>query len=385
MIEIREKSKCSGCHACVGICPKQCITMVCDEEGFWYPQVNSEICINCGLCEKVCPIINPITIEKTEAEIDAYAAYTKKEDVRLNSSSGGVFTEIASYVIQQGGIVFGAAFGETFEVAHTYTETEEGLETFRGSKYVQSKIGNSYEQAQQYLKEGRMVLFTGTPCQIGGLLSFLKKPYDNLITQDVICHGVPSPIVWKQYIKHREKEAASATRKTFFRHKKYGWKTYSVLFEFTNNTEYVQVFSEDLYIRGFLADLCLRPSCYACAFKNKLRPSDFTLADFWGIQNVIPEMDDDQGTSLVFVNSEKGKKIFEQLKSQIVYKKTDLDTAIKYNRSMIQSVALPPKRDNFMHAIKTQDFQCVVQKYCKKSFIRRVLRKLRRCLRWIKK
>ena len=138
-------------------------------------------------------------------------------------------------------------------------------------------------------------------------------------------------------------------------------------------------------MQGFLADVCLRPSCYACAFKNKLRPSDFTLADFWGIQNVMPEMDDDQGTSLVFVNSEKGKKIFEQLKNQIVYKKTDLDTAIKYNHSMIQSVALPPKRDNFMRDIKTQDFQCVVQKYCKKSFIRRALRKLRRCLRWIKK
>ena len=385
MIEIREKSRCSGCHACTSICPKHCISMVCDEEGFWYPQVDSVTCINCGMCEKVCPILNPITIEKTEAEIDAYAAYSKQEEIRLNSSSGGMFTEIATYVIRKGGVVFGASFDENFDVVHTYTETEEELEHFRGSKYVQSKIGETYRQAQQFLKEGRLVLFTGTPCQIGGLFAFLKKPYENLITQDIICHGVPSPMVWKKYVQFREAEAASQTRRTFFRHKKYGWKTYSVLFEYSNNTEYVQVLGKDLYMRAFLADLCLRPSCYQCSFKSKVRASDFTIADFWGIQNVMPEMDDDKGTSLVFVNSEKGREIFEQLKKQIVCKKTDLDTAIQYNPSMIKSVAMPPKRDHFMRAIKTQDFSCTVQKYCKKSFIRRVLRKLRRWLRWVKK
>ena len=379
MITVKQKADCCGCYACATVCPENCISMVKDDDGFWYPSVDLSICINCGVCEKACPVLTPSPNNKT-SKILSYAAYTKDEQIRMESSSGGLFTEIAKYVILQGGVVFGAAFDEEHDVVHTYTESLEGLEAFRGSKYVQSKIGDTYSVARAFLKQGRIVLFTGTPCQIEGLLTFLGREYDNLITQDIICHGVPSPMVWRKYIEYREQTSASATQRTFFRHKKYGWKTYSVRFIFTNRTEYVGSLNEDPYMRGFLADLCLRPSCYACHFKNKYRKSDFTLADFWGIQNVCPEMDDDKGTSLIFVNSDRGAQIFDAVRERIVTKEVDADIAIGFNSSMIKSVDEPRKRKNFLNDIKTQDFVVVVQKYCRGSFLRKVYRKLRRIL-----
>lgn len=212
MITIQDKTKCSGCHACAQVCPKQCIAMEVDTEGFWYPVVDTALCVECGLCETSCPIQHPLANNKTENDITAYAAVNKNDEIRLQSSSGGIFTLIASEVIHQGGVVFGAAFDKTFAVGHQYTETIDGLAVFRGSKYVQSRIGDTYKQAEAFLKDGRTVLFTGTPCQIGGLLVYLKQDYDNLITQDIICHGVPSPMVWQSYIKYREKNAVSATR-----------------------------------------------------------------------------------------------------------------------------------------------------------------------------
>lgn len=282
MIEIIQKEKCSGCHGCVNACPKHCITMHPDTEGFWYPQINKEQCIACGLCEKVCPIIR-----KNESDdhftTKAMAAINQDEEIRLKSSSGGVFTLIAEEIIKQGGAVFGAAFSEDFKsVHHICVDTVEGLDKLRGSKYVQSRIGDTYKQAKAFLEEGKKVLFTGTPCQISGLYAYLAKPYENLYTQDLICHGTPSPMVWKKYVEYREQKAASKTQRMFFRHKQYGWKTYAVLFEFANNTAYGKTLHEDAFMKVFLSNICLRPSCYACSFKTLHRESDLTLADFWG-------------------------------------------------------------------------------------------------------
>ena len=205
MIQITEKSKCTGCHACVNACPKNCIGMVSDEEGFLYPEIRQTECVNCGKCEKVCPLLNGKTKNPDALQI-GYAAYNKDETIRLKSSSGGIFTLLAEWIIQQGGVVVGAAMTEDCKsVQHTIAETIEDLENLRGSKYLQSTIGTIFKTVKKYLDSGRLVLFTGTPCQIGGLYSYLGKEYDNLYTQDLICHGVPSPLIWKNYVELRER------------------------------------------------------------------------------------------------------------------------------------------------------------------------------------
>lgn len=374
------KSKCTGCHACANICPQKCISMAADNEGFLYPVINTELCINCGLCEKVCPIVNGKTAAN-EREVRAYAAINKNEEIRLNSSSGGIFTLIAENVLDKDGVVFGAAFDKDFDVIHTYAKTKDKLEQFRGSKYVQSVIGKTYKQAKEFLEQGRTVLFTGTPCQIGGLYSYLGKDYANLITQDLICHGVPSPMVWRKYLEYREKISRVSARRISFRRKDCGWKKFSVSCEFTNDTEYLSELTEDPYMQAFLHNLCLRPSCYDCAFKTKHRQADITLADFWGIQYIAPEMDDDKGISLLIVNSEKGEQILEEFKNNLILQKVDLSEAIKYNSAMITSVSLPKNRTKFMSDIWHQSFDKTAKKYCKVKFIVKVKNKLKSILK----
>lgn len=198
MIHITDKRDCCGCNSCVQRCPKSCIRMREDDEGFLYPEVDESVCIDCGLCEKVCPVIHQA---RENRPIVVCAAKNKSEEIRYQSSSGGVFTALANEIIREGGVVFGAGFDENWEVKHDCTETVEGLSAFRGSKYVQSRIGDSFKKAEQFLKIGRTVLFSGTPCQIAGLKRFLRKEYDNLLTVDFICHGVPSPGVWREYLK----------------------------------------------------------------------------------------------------------------------------------------------------------------------------------------
>lgn len=379
------KEECCGCFACEQKCPKSCITMQTDKEGFKYPHIEKKKCINCNCCEKVCPIINS-TLNGQPRSIKAYAAYHKDETIRMSSSSGGIFTALAELIINQGGVVFGAAFTEDFGVQHICVETIEKLDQLRGSKYLQSKIGNAYQQAKQFLAQGRIVLFTGTPCQIEGLISYLGKEYDNLFTQDLICHGVPSPMVWQRYIKFREKKIASNAKRVFFRNKRYGWKMYSLHFEFKNQLEYAQVYSKDLYITSFLRNWCLRPSCYSCHFKKSNRLSDITLADFWGIENVCPEMDDDKGTSLVLLHSLKGEKLWNQICQNTVYQEVNAEQSVKYNPSMIQSVAKPVQRESFLRDIRKMDFERCVQKYATPqsdskhfiNFLRRAVRKIMR-------
>lgn len=198
MIDILDKKDCCGCSSCVQRCPKQCITLKEDNEGFLYPIVNKEICISCGLCEKVCPVLSQGEPRKP---LKVYAAKNQDEEIRRQSSSGGVFTLLAEQVIREGGVVFGAIFDENWEVKHDFAETIEGLAPFRGSKYVQSRIDDNYKKAERFLNQGRKVLFSGTPCQIAGLKRFLRNEYDNLLTVDFVCHGVPSPGVWRQYLK----------------------------------------------------------------------------------------------------------------------------------------------------------------------------------------
>lgn len=366
MQKIIDIKNCTGCHACYNACPKQCISMQSDNEGFLRPVIDNSLCINCGLCKKVCPVLGEY---KGNPKGTAYACINNNEETRQQSSSGGVFTLIAEYILSLGGVVFGAAFDEDLSVYHIEVTNIEALSKLRGSKYLQSRIGDTYKSAKAYLEGGKPVLFTGTPCQISGLYAFLGKDYENLYTQDLICHGVPSPDVWQKYLRFREKSAGASTQRTFFRHKKYGWEMFSVLLDFTNSTEYIQIFSKDLYMKGFLADLCLRPSCYNCHSKSVERESDITLADFWGIVRVCPEFFDDKGTSLVLVNSPKGAKLFDAISAFMHYKEVDMDEALKYNPSAFRSVAKPKKRELFMKMINEAPFDAAVEACIKKGLI----------------
>lgn len=365
MIEIKDKSKCSGCHSCMNICPKNCIEMKVDEEGFWYPVVDKEKCIECGLCEKRCPILNDMNIENTP---HAYACYNKDEEIRKESSSGGIFTLLASYIIDNGGIVYGAAFNQNFEVEHIKVTNKQDLSKLRGSKYVQSRIGNTYSKIKEQLNQNKLVYFSGTPCQIDGLLCFLNKKYDNLICQDIVCHGVPSPKIWKHYLKKFDLEKNA---KISFRDKSTGWDTYSFSIKQDNNS-FKELSSQNEYMKVFLKDLCLRPSCYDCHSKSLHRNSDITLADFWGIKEICPEMYDNKGTSLVFINSDKGKKLFDKILKDIKYQEVDINNASRYNPSSFKSVNIPEKREEYMANIFNNQFNKYSKKYINLPLLLRI-------------
>lgn len=380
MIKTDEKFKCVGCGACENICPKKCITLKADEEGFLYPETDAGRCADCGLCEKACPTVNAEEQNNSFENVNAYAAYSLDEQIRKKSSSGGIFSLFAEYVLEHGGTVYGAAFDSDMNVCHIGVDNKKELYRLRGSKYVQSRMGDTYKHVLSQLKSGRYVLFTGTPCQTEALKAYLGSEYDNLICMDFICHGVPSPKVWRSYMKYREKKAASKTKNVAFRYKENGWKMSSVKFEFESGREYIKRFTKDLYMRAFLSDLCLRPSCYECKFKKVNRVSDITLADFWGIESILPDVDDDRGTSLCIIRSETGMKIFEALSERMKCKKANLEDAIGYNLSMIESAPIPPKRRDFMRNITAKKFGTAARKYSKRnsrSLIKRIIMKIK--------
>lgn len=376
MIEINDKTKCMGCHACYNKCPVQAIEMVEDEMGFKYPRANKEKCINCGLCERVCPILNPTKIENKPK---AYAVKNKDEEVRSKSSSGGMFTLLAESILEDGGVVFGVAFDENWKLKHTYMENVDGLQIFRGSKYLQSTIGDTYAKVKEFLHSGRKVMFTGTPCQIEGLKAYLGKENDNLFTQDIICHGVPSSKVHEKYLEYlKSKCKTEKIENIVHRTKIKGWKNWCVNVKF-NNSEYIKSHNDDPYMQAFLKNTSLRESCYNCKFKKKHRVSDITLADFWGIENIAPEMDDNKGTSLVIINSEKGKQIFEQIKDKIIYKQVDFEEAIRYNPSMTSSAKKDSNREKFFENLDKMPFDKLVKKYTyTPSIFKKVYWKLKR-------
>lgn len=342
MIRIKDKSDCCGCWACVQKCPKSCISMQEDPEGFLYPHVETSICINCGLCEKVCPVINQ---QDGRVPLQTFAAKNLDDEVRLQSSSGGFFSIIASYVIQNGGIVFGAKFNDKWEVIHSSAETETELNKFRGSKYVQSQIKETYSEAETYLKQNKIVLFSGTPCQIAGLKLFLRKEYNNLITVDFICHGVPSPKILRNYLNEVTDNNIDAIKQINFRDKSKGWKLFSFKLTFNTKTKICEDLHKNPYLKGFLSDLYLRPSCHKCPTKSLKSGSDITIGDFWGVHNVFPNFDDDKGVSAISINSPKGEDIVNQLNLHKI--KCTFEAIKQYNPALYKSSPIPPERKTF--------------------------------------
>lgn len=358
---ICDETQCTGCMACKDICPKQCISVIKDDKGFDRPQINFDLCVNCGLCRARCPVANKP--KDDNAKPMTFAVMSKDEEKRMRSSSGGVFSLLAEKIIDDGGAVVGAAFDDNFDVHQKLCETKEQLTELMGSKYVQSSTRDIFKQTKVVLESGRKVLFTGTPCQIAGLYAYLNKDYNNLYTQDIVCHGVPSPEVWKKYTDYRKKIAKSGIKNVSFRNKETGWKNYSVRFDFEDGSIYTNQLTNDLYMRGYLAHLFLRTSCTQCSFKQIHRQSDLTLADFWGIEKVLPEMNDDKGTSLVIIHSNKGKKLFDSISENVSTQKVDFDVAIKENVSYFKSTNLSVLSNNFYKDLPKMPLDKIIEKY----------------------
>lgn len=347
MIQINDKAECVGCSACVAVCPRNCIEMKEDREGFLYPRVRKSQCIHCGLCEKVCPTKKFYPSRKEPLYV--YAAINNSDTIRERSSSGGVFYTLAEYIIKHNGIVYGAVFDENWEVHHKGIGVIEDISLMQGSKYVQSKIEDCYCEAEKNLKIGKLVLFSGTPCQNAGLRAFLRKDYDNLYCVDIICHGVPSPKVWRYYIDmiigKRGKRGISITPS--FRSKTEGWNNFALEIPLGNGDKYSQDLNKDLYLKTFLQDIDLRPSCYNCKFKPSINFSDLVIADFWEIENISPEMSDDKGTSLIILNSNRGKELLKKVQEEFIFKQELYTDAIRGNPSAITSVRCPRSRKKF--------------------------------------
>lgn len=299
MIHLSKKEECCGCSACVERCPKHCITFSEDSEGFLYPSVDTDNCIDCGICESVCPFAHP---DSARLPLKVLAAINIDEPVRLASSSGGVFTSLAAKVIDQGGIVFGAEFENDWSVSIGYSETVEGLSKFRGSKYLQANAKSAFSKCEEFLKSGKEVLFSGSPCQIAGLKKYLRSDYGNLLTVDFVCHGVPSPKVWKLYLD----EIVGAVRD----HKNLSDYKFSLYEDNGVTASIVSPFKSNDYMNAFLKNLILRPSCYHCKVRECRSMSDITIGDYWGIRNVCRDIDDGKGTSLVMLHTPKGLKSF---------------------------------------------------------------------------
>lgn len=364
MIEIKDKRDCCGCWACENVCPKQCIRMEEDEEGFRYPHIEKDTCIDCGLCEKSCPVLNAKP-EDTPHQQHGWLVQHKNEEIRHESTSGGAFTAIASWVIQQGGVVFGAGYRPgTFTVVHQAVEREEDLEIFRNSKYVQSEMGDCFQKALSYLKDGRLVLFSGTPCQIEGLLGFLKgKMYDNMLLLDVVCRGVPSPLLLQSYITAKRRLIGGEFKKLLFRDKYYGYhySSFSIYNE-DETRDYHKGVETNAYLRAFFSNLSDRPSCYDCRFKKRYRRSDLTLWDCFPIEKFTKKLDG-KGTTRVLVQSEKGRWVMEAVMNDIYAVAVDPDKLTSGVREMFHSVPLNPKRSQFFDDYNRMESEAFFQKW----------------------
>ncbi len=374
--EICARELCSGCSTCASVCPVGAITMTADGEGFDYPCIDYTKCIDCGKCLKTCPVA--VRHKDTGNRPEAYVCINKSADIRTGSSSGGVFSALAEAVISEGGVVFGAGFANDMKVEHVMCDTAEALQKLRGSKYVQSRVGDCFKQTKEILENGKKVIFSGTPCQISGLKAYLGKEYDNLVTVDFICHGVPSPLVWEKYIENREKQTGGRCVSASFRSKDTGWRSYSVKLGFDNGREYSCINTKDNYIKGFVNNLYLRPSCGLCSSKEIDRASDITIGDFWGINENSP-FNDNKGASVLMLRSEKAKELFETVKNSLSYEEISFDDAVCQNSSYFNSSKHSIFRKGFFRNIRRTDFDRSVEKYYGKGItakFRRAFRKL---------
>lgn len=391
MPELASKCQCTGCTACANSCPRQCIQMKKDSAGFFYPEiVKPSACIDCGACERACPVLADNKVTGNHSLAFAYAAFAKNEPLRMESSSGGVFSELATVILQMGGIVYGSSYDENGVIRHIGIENKQDLGKLRGAKYSQSVLGNTFSNIKKQLMSGKTVLFSGTPCQVAGLKSFLKRDYDNLVCIDFVCHGVPSPMVWEKYVAYRAQFDNGGTLPLHInlRNKESGWSnySYSVEFAYGNKKRYFCKNAEDPFMYLFVNDYILRKSCGDCHFKGYNRVSDITLGDFWGIQNIDPEMDDNKGTSLVLTHDAVGEDLLKKVAGRVKIKQVTLEQASSENLSLLKSSVHKPSRDIVLKTIESEDFQAILpflqkeqllQRRKRENILKKVLKKLR--------
>lgn len=367
--KICDDEKCTGCAACFNACRHNAIKMYFDDEGFLRPVIEVENCVECGLCKKVCPENN--SVDRNKEPLFIYSGWSKNEKTRLSSASGGAFTELATYFIEKfHGIVFGVEMNEELEARHIAVQSINALKKLQGSKYIQSNIHESYCQVEHYLKEGRNILFSGTPCQVAGLKSFLKKEYMNLYTVDLVCHGVPSKRLFDDYIKYLERKLQHQVYEVKFRCKKNSWIFFNMAVNshIKKNTyqisyEYEGAYYSDPFIRGFLRDNALRPSCYQCQYSSTSRVADFTFADWWGYkaEGLEDKGFEKKGVSLIFVNTQKAKQILPHL--NLVLKERQLADALKTNIALKKPFDVPDTRKDFWYDYSKSSFDDMVIKW----------------------
>lgn len=353
--------RCSGCSACASACPKGCISMQPNSEGFLFPVVNHDVCVECGLCEKTCPVLHPPVFED-EKKPTAFAVQNKDDAVRKDSSSGGAFTAVAEYVLARGGVVFGAMFNDDFDVVHGYIETKNDIHKLRRSKYVQSRVGESFKLAKQFLDAGRWVCFSGTPCQIAGLKSFLRKEYEKLVSVDIICHSVPSPKIWNNYKSTQERKFNSKIQEVRFREKTYGFSNPTLTLLFENGKKYAKG-TIDPYLGAFNRGM-VRKSCAECAFKTWNRVSDLTLYDCWSIGKLLKEWDDNKGTGGILVHTAKALGILKSSQADLAQKQVVLEKTMSLDGiKATQRVKLSATRDAFFADLDNMDMYALQRKY----------------------
>ena len=353
---LKDIDLCCGCHACFNICPVEAIEMRYDSKGFLYPCINNERCIDCHQCKTVCPILHKPLDFKLE---EIYGAYVKDEEERMSSCSGGIFAVLAKQVLKSHGVVFGAAYDDENLVYHTWIDTLDDLYKLKGTKYVQSRIEDSFKRAKKFLEENRIVLFSGTPCQIAGLKNFLRRDYDKLICLDLICHGVPSPIVWKKYLK--EIAPNNKIEKVIFRSKSEGVSNSTIRYFLDDDKFIEEKYNTSPYIKGFTQNLYVRTSCTKCKFKGINRCSDITIGDFWSAKEFHPEFADDYGISTMIIHTSKGQYWLKKIEKEINIVISTKKEAECWNDCLMKPAAANPKTDLFYKDWKEKSLRDIIE------------------------
>ena len=383
MITVADKKKCCGCWACAQVCPKHCISMEEDDEGFRYPSVDTDVCIDCHLCEKACPML--ANIPSPSEPLKCFAVVNQDDEIRLRSSSGGVFYPLAKNVITAGGVVCGAVFDEKGEVYHTVGSSIPDIEKMMGSKYMQSRIEQSYIQVKEALARGVQVLFVGTPCQVAGLNGYLQhKEYDNLLTVDLLCHGAPSPLVWQRYV-HEKFGGSGVLSSVNFRDKTPGWGAYAL--KVTDGKRILAERHPDSeYFKAFFTHLSLRQSCSSCWFKKGRCRSDITLGDFWGVNVTHPNWNDNKGISVVLANTQKGLDALLTAGENLTIREISKNDALTSNLGHVEDIPAHPKRSHFFALLSRGKTVTFATRQCtKRSLLHRVASKVKRILKSIAK
>lgn len=373
MIDKVTNEQCCLCRACSNRCPTDAIEFVSEDKGFYYPKINHEKCIGCQKCEKVCPIMNPNQRQISDEFPKVYAAKSKNEASRLQSTSGGIFYEAATTILRNGGYVCGAILKDGFRIAHTLSNDSKVVQAMRGSKYAQSDTSGVYKEIELVLRSGRPVLFFGCPCQVAGLRAYLGKEYENLFLLEPICHGVPSQVMLDSYIAQMEQRYKSKIQEIRFRDKKLGWHRSAVSINFENGKNYLEPITVDAYMGAFLSGTTLKECCYQCQFKNFSSGSDITLGDFWGAEKAIPGSDDNKGLSAVFVNSNKGQELLNMLGIEIT--PVDAESVINFNRNVVESTKRNALRAEFYSFAEDHGYGKAIEHYFRETRVERLRRK----------